>query len=151
MCWRITSQNFVEIRAFSVIKTSKDLIHIACRRELLRKICCFFMPWGRFFTNDKLRHSKYESRTLTLIFWYWALPPIFLDDWLCLATNHVDKNENTSLSVVANVKLAGRVGCSQRHEKSWQDALLCEALQLKWEFFMILLPKPCEKISWNQS
>ena len=164
MCWRVNSQNFVEIGAFSAIKTSKGLTRIACRRGLLRRVCCFLMPWGRLSTDDKLRHPKYESRTLTLILCYWALPPIILDVWLCLATGHVDKNESTSPYVASRVKLAGRVGCSQRHEKSWQDALFCTAPQLAqriqlslriavlgWEPFMILPPKPCEKILWNQS
>ena len=164
MRWRITSQNFVEIGAFNVIKTSKDLTRIACRRGLLRRVCCFLMPWNRFFTDDKFGHSKYEFETLILILWYWALSPIILDVWLCLATGHVDKNESTSPYVVASVKLAGRVGCSQRHEKSWQYALLCIAPQLAqriqlslriavlgWEPFMIFPSKSCEKTPWNQS
>ena len=67
----------------------------------------------------------------TLILWYWRLPPIILDVWLCLTTGHVDWNEMVDLYVAAGVKqqeiFAGgfnRRWCGRRREKSWQDALL---------------------------
>lgn len=52
---------------------------IACRRELLRRVCCFLMPWGRFPTNDQLITGSTNPKHFTLILWYWRLPLFVFD------------------------------------------------------------------------
>ena len=132
MRWRITSQNFVEIKTFNVIKTSKDLTHIVCRRELLRKISCFLMFWNRFFTDDKLKHSKYEFRTTNFEHssWFFNIEDcrllflMFHFVWSRIMSNEIKRQKMSSYSrwLETNVKKVKKRWCNQRARKSWQNA-----------------------------